>query len=133
MIAFLYTFGQSLFLPLFAATTSCDPNKTFFGLKPWYAYATFSGDCTYVPANGTSFTGADVWPIMAVVFEDLIIVATYVAIAYVLVGAFQIITAQGEPEKFKNARGTIINALIGLVIALVGGRLVGFIFNGIFS
>ncbi len=112
---------------------TCDKNRTFLGLKPWYHYANFDASCAYLPANGSGFTGADVWPILAVVFEDLLVIAAYVAIAYVLVGSFQMMTAQGEPDKFKSARGTVINALIGLVIAVIGGRLVGFLFNGVFK
>lgn len=130
MIQWFAPFVNSISTQL--AAGSCDPNMRFLGLKPWYAYSKFNADCTYMPASGGKFSGADIWPIAAVVFEDLIMIAAYVALAFVIVGGFQMITSQGEPEKFKNARGTLINALIGLVIAIVGGRLVGFVFNGIF-
>ena len=112
---------------------TCDgTTRTFFGLKPWYFYAKFDANCSYLPANGNGFTASDIWPILAVLFEDLIVVATYVAVGFVLYGGFQMITSQGEPEKFKNARGTVVSALIGLVISILGGRIIGYVFRGIF-
>lgn len=39
----------------------------------------------------------------------------------VLVGAFQLITSAGDPEKVSRGRKTIMYAAIGLVIALIAG------------
>ena len=51
----------------------------------------------------------------------------------VIYGGIEFIMSQGEPDKANKARGTVINALIGLVIAVAAATLVTFIagrFNG---
>lgn len=49
--------------------------------------------------------------------------------AFVIVGAAKYITSQGEPDRAKQARDSIINALIGLAIAIVAAGVVSFIGN----
>ena len=57
-------------------------------------------------------------PIALAVFEIILRLGGIIAVIFVIVGGFQFITSQGEPDRIKNARGTIINALIGLVITI---------------
>jgi hypothetical protein len=45
----------------------------------------------------------------------------------VIIGSFQYILTQGEPEKAKNAKSTIQNALIGLVIVILSTAIINFI------
>lgn len=45
----------------------------------------------------------------------------------VLVGAFQMITSSGNPEKFSQGRKTILYAAIGFVVALIAGGITSFI------
>lgn len=54
-------------------------------------------------------------------------VAAIVAVGYVVYGGVQFVVAQGETDKTKRARQTIINALIGLVIAMISTGLVAFV------
>ncbi len=48
-------------------------------------------------------------------------VAIPLSVIMVLVGAFQIMTAAGDPEKFSKGRKTITYAAIGLALALIAG------------
>jgi hypothetical protein len=54
-------------------------------------------------------------------------IATTIAVGMVLVGAFQIMFAGGDPEKFKRGRTTILYTAIGYAIILVGWGLTSII------
>jgi len=47
----------------------------------------------------------------------------------VLVGAFQMMTSAGDPEKFSKGRKTILYAAIGFAIALIAGGVANLIKN----
>jgi hypothetical protein len=49
--------------------------------------------------------------------------APFVAIM-ILVGAFQIMTAAGDPLKFKNGRNTILYAAVGYTVILLASSVV---------
>lgn len=70
---------------------------------------------------------SDIGLVILAVVEILLRISTMVAVAFVIVGGFQFITTQGEPEKAKNARTTIMNAAIGLIIAIFATGIVAFI------
>jgi ABC-type Fe3+ transport system permease subunit len=63
------------------------------------------------------------------IIEILLRIATIVSLGYVVYGGFRYITSQGEPDATKSARQTIINAMIGLVIALLATGIVAFVAN----
>jgi uncharacterized membrane protein YidH (DUF202 family) len=48
-------------------------------------------------------------------------IAIPLSVIMVLVGAFQMMTSAGEPEKISQAKKTILYAAIGLAIAIVAG------------
>jgi hypothetical protein len=50
-----------------------------------------------------------------------------VAVAFVIYGGFQYINSRGEPDRAASGRKTIINALIGLVLAMIAVAIVSFI------
>src|SRR5947209_3197997 len=102
---------------LAAAGDKCTPNYgSFLSFPTWYRYLPgtidASGKC--VPA-ATSLN--DVWLIVAAVIDILLHIAAILAVVMVVYGGFQYITSQGEPEKTGKAKGTLVNALIGLAIS----------------
>jgi hypothetical protein len=72
---------------------------------------------------------SQLWLIGIVVFEDLLRIAGIVAVGYVIYGGINYQTSQGEPENTHRARQTITNAMIGVVIAVLGSAAVNFIGN----
>ena len=48
-----------------------------------------------------------------------------IAIIFIILAAFQYLTAQGEPEKLTKARTMIIYAIVAIVVALVAGGMKG--------
>ena len=112
---------------------SASHKSAFLGLKTWYAYLpadSFDSKCNVVsnlrimPTNDKD----GVLPnIIVAVVDDLLRIAAIVAVAFVITGGVQYITTQGDPSKVKQAMSTIINALIGLAIAIIAAAVVSFI------
>lgn len=114
---------QDLLSRFAAPCATSDPN--FFSFPTWYRYLekeTVNGRCEIV-----NF-GIDDLPLIALALVDIgLRVAALAAIGYIIYGGAQFVLAQGEPDKTKKARQTIINAIIGLVIALFATAIVTFI------
>ena len=53
-----------------------------------------------------------------IITQALVYVGIIVAI-FIIVGAFQMLTAAGDPEKFKKGQKTIVYAVIGFAVALL--------------
>lgn len=128
--------------PSKAASTAkggCQAYGRFIGLKTWYAYLpnnSFNPDCTvkddvtvmptYDSASGDRIPGVLPQIILAIA-DNLLRIAALVAVAFVMVGGVKYLTSQGQPNDTKTALSTIINALIGLAIALVAALIVNYI------
>lgn len=125
----------------FAATGPCGDPPGFFGLKPWYQFiydndhfenndtdGCVVNNFTFFPSSSTN-QPSDVPLVMLAVIDDLLRVAGLVAVAFIIVGAIKYITSQGNPESTAKAQSTILNALIGLVIAVTAITFVSFIGN----
>lgn len=112
----------------FAATAkSC--SKSFLGLESWFNYlpdSSFNGDCTIKSFNALGSNSGFLLIGLAIV-DDLIRIAALVAVGYVIYGGFQYMTSQGSPDATKQAQQTIINALVGLVIAILAATIVTFV------
>jgi len=113
----------------FAATCANPPG--FFGFPTWYKYVPSKLDV--VGPDGISrceivnFQIAD-FPYVVLALVDIALrIAALAAVGYIIYGGIQFILAQGEPDKTKKARQTIINAIIGLIIAMFATGIVGFI------
>ena len=50
-----------------------------------------------------------------------------VAVVFLIIAGFWFVTASGDPEKVNKARGMLVNALIGIAIALLAKGLVAVI------
>jgi len=116
----------------FAAT--CD-KPTFFGLVPWYQYLTLKTDPITKACTITNFDDASkvlgvhssFLLIIMAILDDLIRVTALLAVGYVIYGGIQYVTSQGSPDSTRKAQQTIINALIGVVVAILAASIVGFI------
>lgn len=50
-----------------------------------------------------------------------------VALAFIVVAAYQLMTSAGDPKKVQGAKGTLTYAIIGLVVVLLSFFIVNFI------
>ena len=60
------------------------------------------------------------------VLNIALVVIGIVAVLFLILYAFQYITAGGDPEKAKKARSGIINAIIGIIVAALAFSIVQF-------
>ena len=63
----------------------------------------------------------------------IVALGSLLAVAFVIVGGFLYILSSGNPEQAANARKTIINALIGLLITIMGQMIAQIIYNQLTS
>lgn len=147
LIAFLFLYSALNFLSpggISSTGASVGPpgiagkcSKPFLGLKPWFAYLPdtafedptggYSCELSGFQLFGNDQTGSQLMPIFLVVADNLVRIAGLVAVAFVIVGGVKFVTSNGEPERTKQARETIINALIGLAMAILAAAIVEFI------
>jgi hypothetical protein len=119
------------FLPILKtyAITSCSNSQTFFGLPVWYKYLKVTtnsdGSCNF--GNFSFWPPDNLLLIILAILDMLLIIGGIVAVVFVIFGGIQFITSQGEPENIKHARGTIINALIGLAITIIAASVVNYL------
>jgi len=118
------------------SAADCGKNTTFFGLPTWYKYLNFDSNCNIeltqkvVESNGTvnqSIDFEEIWLIALAIIEILLTLAGILAVVYVIVGGFKYVTSQAEPEKLTSAKNTIVNALVGVVIAIVASQVIAFV------
>lgn len=112
-----------------SASSSCQPGSGAIGFLPtWYEYLPGTtdeyGKCQI---DTSSLGGATIVLILLALVNILIWLATVAAVVFVVYGGFMFVTSQGEPGKIASARKTILNAVVGLVIALLASQIVKFV------
>ena len=97
--------------------------SSFLGFPTWYEFLPKN------PNDGSPRISSisDIWLILLAAIDILLRLAAILAVFVIIYAGFEFITSQGDPEKAKKARGTIINALIGLVISVTAATIVVFI------
>ena len=65
--------------------------------------------------------------VLLAITDSLLRIAALVAVVFVIVGGVKYMTSQGEPAQTKQALSSIINALIGLAVAMVAALVVSYI------
>lgn len=115
----------------FAAGGTCNDDVKGIGsgpwsvvFVPWYKYF----DCTNGAPDTEDMKIVEVVTKVAVAIIELLTrLAGVVAVGFVLYGSVQYITSQGQPEGLKNAKSTITNALIGLLIVILAVSIIQFL------
>lgn len=107
-----------------------------FQVMPLAGAATFDVNCTSIKAQNESavcnsrtsddpLAGSD--GLIIRIANIIAFVAGAAAIIMILVGSIQFITAGGDASNAKNARNTVLYALIGLAIVLLARSIVIFV------
>jgi hypothetical protein len=135
--------------------TAASCKKDFFGLEPWYQYIGVelvpngstsppydscefkcfnvydTGGGAGQPANTCGQTKSDIPLILLAVIDDLLRIAGLAAVAFIIYGAFEYVGSQGNSEVTAKAQSMVVNALIGLVVAMIAVVVVNFIGNNL--
>lgn len=108
---------------------ACSSPTSFFGMPTWYEFLDSVDASTDVGSVCTPVVDSltDIMLIGAAVLDMLVRAAAMVAIFMVVWGGIRYITSQGEPDKTEQARGTIINGIVGLVIAIAATATITFV------
>lgn len=92
----------------------------------WYQYlddSQFGPDCSIKEFD----VAKDTWKVALAILEMLLRVAGLVAFGYVIWGGFKFTMSQGKSEEAAKARQTIIDAIIGVVIASIATVVVSYL------
>lgn len=111
-----------------------DENTSFLSFPTWYKYLDKApgsgGRCDIaVPKDDEGNTRIDqvVTPVLLAVFEIILRIGGIAAVGFIIFGGFQYLISQGEPDRTKGAKNTILNAVIGLVVTLSASAIVNLI------
>lgn len=121
--------GIAVFTPVTARAACQTEDANFLSFPTWYKYLDGrNGDCAfaYTKDDYTSL-GNYIARILMAVFEILARVAGMVAVVFVIYGGFTYMTSQGQPDKVNAGKTTILNSLIGMVIAILAVAIVNLV------
>ena len=118
--------GQDICVPNTVNSGNCVSAGSFLGLPHWYKYL----DCDTEPGLEGTIKVENInglLPIGFAIAEILLRLTVYAAIIFVVIGGIKVITSAGNAEGLTKARGTLSNALVGLVIGIMATRIVTYI------
>lgn len=131
-------FGSSL------SAQACTPeDNSILGIPTWYKYLDGEEveirdikDATKIrticqpvfePEPGQAIPTKDLLLVVAAILDILIRIAGVAAFIFLLYGGFMYLTSSGEAENTKKAGQTLLNAAIGLAIAISATAIVNFV------
>lgn len=125
-IAIVFIFGiaapvMSLTSPQTVSAAACE--SRVLGIPPWYRGLTKENPpACDMQAMGEGAGKVEakkyIWTIVLNVVEMAIVIVAYIAVFFILYGGFLFMTGGSNPGQIEKARKTILNAVIGLVIAM---------------
>lgn len=118
-------------------SAACDDR--LLGIPPWYRGLTdsSSGDCAlkspadFKDPNNADSTGLEVyiWKIVLNVIDMLLVAIAYIAAGFIMYGAFIWLAGGARSDLVAKGRKTILNATIGLIIAMGAIAITNLIFG----
>lgn len=125
--------GLSVILPN-TALANC-PDGKILTLKPWYdGLMNTTKDpknpnyCSIdMPKGSAQSMAGFIWKIVLNIVDDLFQIVAYITTGFIMYGGFLMLTASGSSDRTSKAIKTIINAMIGLVIALASIAIVNLV------
>ena len=104
--------------------------SNLFALPTWYEYMPgVIGNSHKCQPSLKKLT--DIWLIVAAGIDILLRLGALLAVGMVIYGGVLYTTSNGDPETAKKARGVIINALVGLLIAIMAAFFISFLAGSI--
>lgn len=99
-------------------------------------YGKTSADCQKAAAlvsNPDKCNSDDLNSVVAVIINTIIFVIGMIAVVMIILGGINYATSQGDPNKVKKGKDTILYGIIGLVVALLAFAIVNFVLNALNS
>lgn len=101
-----------------SAAAACEGRV--LGVPPWYRGLTNNNppDCSLKSPEDVGGLSSFIWRIVLNGIEMAIVLAAYIAVFFIIYGGFLYMTGGAQPGQLENARKSILNAVIGLVICM---------------
>ena len=98
-------------------------------------YGKSLGDCAqagvYASSPEDCDTQGDLNSLVRTIITTIIFAVGMVAVVMIILGGVSYATSQGDPQKVKKAKDTILYGIIGLVVALLAFAIVNFVLSSI--
>lgn len=104
-----------------APTYACTAGTKILTLPCWYDGLKMKGSAPVIEKP------QDIWTIVINFIEMALQVVGYLAAGFIIWGGFRFLLSEGNVDKAAAARKTIINASVGLVLALASVAIIRFI------
>ncbi len=98
-------------------------------IPPWFRGLTYKDTSGQCQISQPDDVGGFIWKIALNIIEIGMFLVGYIAFFLILYGGFLFLTGGGVPSQIENARKTILNAVIGLAIALGSIAITNLIFG----
>ena len=108
-------------------------NTRFLTFPTWYDGLTEGGECNIKSPEKVGGISNFILRIALNLLDILFQAVAYITVGYIIWGAFKYVTAYGESNEIVLARQRILNAIIGLVIAMLAVAIVNYIGHSIKS
>lgn len=121
--------------PILAATTPFAPSaaaacdSSFLGIPPWYRGLTTGSECEIISPEAAGGIEAFIVKIVLNVIQMAMVLVAYIAAFFIIYGGFLFITNGNDAAGVEKGRRTVLNAVIGLAIALSASTILNFIFS----
>jgi len=127
----------SLFLNILSRFSAVVPSTcpgasglaNFLNFPTWWEFLPSMPDANNICAPAVTGLN-DVWLIVAAVTDILLRIAAIAAVSMIVYGGFQFVTSNGNSDQANKAKTTVLNALIGLVIAVSASVVIRFVAGG---
>lgn len=99
-------------------------------------YGKTSADCQQaatIVSNPDKCEVDDLNSVISVIINTIIFVIGMIAVVMIILGGINYATSQGDPNKVKKGKDTILYGIIGLVVALLAFAIVQFVLNALNS
>lgn len=113
-----------------AAAAVCNEDRVL-GIPPWFRglVKEDGNQCVVIEPAAVGGLQQFIWKIVLNIIDMALVIVGYIAVFFILFGGFQFITGGSSPDQVSKARKTILNAVIGLTIALASIGIVNLIFR----
>lgn len=110
--------GGSVGATIPSGTASAACGDGFLGIPAWYQGMT-NEDCTIKsPPRDQQGLTVYIWQIALNIIDIILRLIGYIAVAFILYGGFIYMTSSGSPDRASQGMKTIINAAVGMAIAI---------------
>ena len=112
-----------------AEAKDCSKSDYVFGLPTWYRGLTTGANCEMKKISEKGEAGSVtiqtfIWQVVGNVFDMIFRLAGVIAVGFIVWAGFQYMLALGNSGQLANAKTTLINAIIGLIITLLASGII---------